>query len=72
VNAPYEESNLLKLSESELSKKFGSMEVSIIDYQEGTLRDLHAEKKRALALSSRLPPGSLSGRDVSGERRAMV
>jgi hypothetical protein len=45
VNAPYEESNLLKLSESELSKKFGSMEVSIIDYQEGTLRDLQARRK---------------------------
>jgi hypothetical protein len=45
VNAPYEESNLLKLSESELSKKFGSIEVSIIDYQEGTLRDLQARRK---------------------------
>jgi hypothetical protein len=45
VNAPYEESNLLKLSESELRKKFGSMEVSIIDYQEGTLRDFQAKRK---------------------------
>jgi hypothetical protein len=45
VNAPYEESNLLKLSERELSKKFGSMEVSIIDYQEGTVRNLQARRK---------------------------
>jgi hypothetical protein len=45
VNAPYHESNLLKLSESELRKKFGFMEVSMIDYQEGTLRGLHARRK---------------------------
>ena len=45
VNAPYEESNLLKLSESELRKKFGSMEVNIIEYQEGTLRDLQARRR---------------------------
>jgi hypothetical protein len=42
VNAPYEESDLAKMPEEELQKKFGTIPVKVIEYQEGTLKDLQA------------------------------
>lgn len=40
VNTPYEESNLSKVSEEELDKKFGAIDVKVVDYKEGGLKDL--------------------------------
>jgi len=45
VNAPYEESDLAKMAESDLQKKFGSIPVKVIEYKEGTLKDLQAGRK---------------------------
>jgi hypothetical protein len=45
VNPPYEESDLAKMAEGELKKKFGTIAVKVIEYQEGTLKDLHAGRK---------------------------
>jgi hypothetical protein len=45
VNPPYEESDLAKMAESELQKKFGSIAVRVIEYQEGKLKDLQAGRK---------------------------
>ena len=42
VNPPYEESHLAKMAEGELQKKFGTIPVKVIEYQEGTLKDLQA------------------------------
>ena len=45
VNAPYEESDLAKMTEGELQKKFGAIPVKVIEYKEGTLKDLQTGKK---------------------------
>ena len=45
VNPPYEESDLAKMAESELQKKFGTITVRVTEYQEGTLKDLQAGRK---------------------------
>lgn len=45
LNPPYEESDLAKMGESELKKKFGPIDVKVIEYREGTLRDLQAGRK---------------------------
>jgi hypothetical protein len=45
VNPPYEESDLTKIGEGELQKKFGTLAVKVIEYQEGTLKDLQAGRK---------------------------
>jgi hypothetical protein len=45
VNPAYEESDLAKMAEGELQKKFGAIAVKVIEYQEGTLKDLHAGRK---------------------------
>ena len=45
VNVPYEESDLAKMAEGELQKKFGAIPVKVIEYQEGTLKDLQAGRK---------------------------
>jgi hypothetical protein len=42
VNPPYEESDLAKMAEGELQKKFGTIPVEVIEYQEGKLKDLQA------------------------------
>jgi hypothetical protein len=39
LNPPYEESNLLKMGESELKKKFGTIDARVLEYEEGTLRN---------------------------------
>jgi hypothetical protein len=45
LNLPYEESDLAKITENELQKKFGAIPVKAIEYQEGTLKDLQAVRK---------------------------
>jgi hypothetical protein len=45
VNPPYEESNLLKMGESELKKKFGAIDARVIEYEEGTLRNRQEGRK---------------------------
>jgi hypothetical protein len=45
VNPPYEESDLAKMTESELQKKFGTIPVKVIEYQEGPLKDLQGGRK---------------------------
>jgi len=45
VNPPYEESDLAKMAEEELQKKFGTIPVRVIEYQEGTLKDLQGGRK---------------------------
>ena len=45
VNVPYEESDLAKLTESELKKKFGPIDVKVVEYKEGTLNDLQSGRK---------------------------
>ena len=45
LNPPYEESDLAKMGESELKKKFGPIDVKVIEYREGTLRDLQGGRK---------------------------
>jgi hypothetical protein len=45
VNPPYEESELAKTAEEELQKKFGTIPVKVIEYQEGALKDLQGARK---------------------------
>jgi len=45
VNPPYEESDLAKMAESELQKKFGAIPVKVIEYHEGTLKDIQGGRK---------------------------
>ena len=45
VNPPFEESDLAKMAEVELQKKFGTSAVKVIESQEGTLKDLQAGRK---------------------------
>ncbi len=45
LNPPYEESDLVKMAEGELQKKFGTIPMKVIEYREGTLKDLQAGKK---------------------------
>ena len=45
VNPPFEESDLAKIAEGELQKKFGTIAVKVIEYQEGTLKNLQAGRK---------------------------
>ena len=40
VNTPYEESDLTKISEDELKKKFGAIDVSVLEYQQSGQKDL--------------------------------
>jgi hypothetical protein len=45
VNVPYEESDLAKIGEDELKKKFGPMNVKVLEYREGGLKDLQGGRK---------------------------
>ena len=45
VNPPYEESDLAKMAEEELQKKFGTIPVKVIEYHEGNLKDLQGGRK---------------------------
>jgi hypothetical protein len=45
VNPPYEESDLAKMAEGELQKKFGTIPVKVIEYKEGTLKDIQGGRK---------------------------
>jgi hypothetical protein len=45
VNTPYDESDLTKITEDELKKKFGAIDVKVVDYEEGGLKDLQGGRK---------------------------
>jgi len=45
INPPHEESDLAKMAEGELQKKFGAIPVKVIEYQEGALKDLQGGRK---------------------------
>jgi hypothetical protein len=45
VNTPHEESDLTKMAEDELKKKFGKVEVKIVEYREGGLKDLQGGRR---------------------------
>jgi len=45
VNPPPEESDLAKVGEDELQKRFGVMDVKVVEYREGGLRNLQGARK---------------------------
>ncbi len=45
VNPPYEESNLVKIGEGELKKKFGTIDTRVLEYEEGALRNRQEGRK---------------------------
>ena len=45
VNIPHAESNLSKLGEDELRKKFGSIDVKVVDYKHGSLKNLQGGRR---------------------------
>ena len=45
MNVPYEESDLAKMGEDELKKKFGPVNVKVLEYREGELKDLRGGRK---------------------------
>jgi Aerotolerance regulator N-terminal len=45
VNVPYEESDLRKVTEGELKKKFGEIRVKVVEYQEGNLKGLQPGRR---------------------------
>jgi hypothetical protein len=45
VNVPFEESDLGKLTDEEIKKKFGKKEIKIVEYHEGALSGLQTSKK---------------------------
>ena len=45
MNVPYEESDLAKIGEDELKKKFGPVNVKVLEYREGELKDLQGGRK---------------------------
>jgi hypothetical protein len=45
VNPPPGESDLAKVSEDEMKKKFGTMEAQVVEYREGVLKDLRGGRK---------------------------
>jgi hypothetical protein len=45
VNTPYEESDLAKVAQDELKKKFGAIDVKVVQYKEGGLKELQGGPK---------------------------
>jgi len=45
LNAPYEESDLAKISGDELKKKFGAIDVNVVEYQNGGLKNLRGGRQ---------------------------
>jgi hypothetical protein len=45
VNTPHEESDLAKLSEDELKRMFGPINIQVVDYKEGALRGFQGEQR---------------------------
>jgi hypothetical protein len=45
VNTPYEESDLAKVAEDEMKKKFGAIDVKVVEYKEGGLKELQGGPK---------------------------
>lgn len=45
VNIPFEESDLGKLTDEEIKKKFGEKDIKIVEYKEGVLTGLQTSRK---------------------------
>ena len=45
VNTPFEESDLGKLTEEEVRKKFGKKDINIVEYKEGGAGNLQTNRK---------------------------
>jgi hypothetical protein len=45
MNTPPEESDLGKVSDAEIKKKFGTMNVNVVEYREGAISEVHAGRK---------------------------
>lgn len=45
VNIPHVESNLSKLGVDEINKKFGTIDVKVVEYRQGSLRDLKSGRR---------------------------
>jgi hypothetical protein len=45
VNTPLEESDLGKVSDIEIKKRFGTVDVKVVEYREGTMGGIHAGRK---------------------------
>jgi hypothetical protein len=45
VNIPPEESDLGKVSDGEIKKKFGTMNVKVVEYREGAISEVHAGRR---------------------------
>ncbi len=45
VNPPFEESDLSKVTPEEMKKRFGTIEVKVVEYKGGMISSLHGRKK---------------------------
>ncbi len=45
VNPPLEESDLRKVAPEEMKKRFGTIEVKVVEYKEGMISGVHGRKK---------------------------
>ena len=45
MNTPLEESDLGKISDREIKKKFGTVDVKVVEYQGGSMSSIHAGRK---------------------------
>ena len=45
VNPPLEESDLRKVTPEEMKKRFGTIEIKVVEYKEGMVSGLHGRKK---------------------------
>ena len=57
VNPPLEESDLSKMTPEEMKKKFGTIEMKVVEYKEGIPSSVHGQKEGALALCPCFPSG---------------
>jgi hypothetical protein len=51
VNPPLEESDLSKVAPEEMKRKFGTIEVKVVEYREGMISSVHGRKKELWPLS---------------------
>ena len=45
MNPPLEESDLRKVSPEEMKKRFGTLEIKVVEYKEGMISGVHGRKK---------------------------
>jgi len=45
MNPPFEESDLRKVPPEEMKKRFGTIEIKVVEYKEGMISGVHGRKK---------------------------